>query len=122
MDSNTNTTKPRATTIGLLLSKHIEPRFKSNRYKGTICSQRTAGYEVCTAGESICVTFHTRTMSWNTQRESECNDITRERIATLLTERGYTVERITEQKWEPNGISTFGYYYPGDLRITKAAQ
>lgn len=124
MDNNTNTIK--ASTIGVLLGKNIGKHHRSELYKGRICKNRTEGYEVSTAGDSICISFHMRTDASRSTVSYELAvarlDALRNRIATLLSSRGYSVEFIDDELWEPNQSATFGYYQSGDLRITKEAQ
>ena len=121
---STNTIK--ASTIGLLLGKNIGKQHKSEWYQGRICRNRTEGYEVSTAGNSICISFHVRThipFGTPTHEHAEARlTVLCDRIVALLTERGYNVERIDEQLWEPHPSGTFGYYRPGDLRITREAK
>lgn len=121
---STNTIK--ASTIGLLLGKNIGTKHRSEWYRGTICNNRTEGYEVSTAGNSICISFHVRTTFTFASAPNEAAWARiaelRERIVALLTERGYNVEHIDEQLWEPHPSANFGYYRPGDLRITREAK
>ena len=116
----------KATTIGLLLAKSIGKQHKSEYYKGRICKNRTEGYEVRAAGNSICVSFYFRTGVSYTATNYELAEARlatlQDRIIALLISRGYTVEVIDEQLWEPHSNAAFGYYEPGDLRVTKEAQ
>lgn len=87
--------------------------WRKQRVTGTY----SEGYKVTTSLHAICVTWKKNdwVSAWCEERRVENMKL----IETALIAKGYKVQVVTEKIWEGNGRGTFGYFYEGDLRVTK---
>jgi hypothetical protein len=90
-------------------------------HRGRVCGGMSEGYEVITAGSgAVCVRYNQRTAGLQSfESFLPTRNAKIAAIAELLTAKGYTVELVTEKIWDGNKTATFGYFYAGELRVTK---
>ena len=114
-DSGMNNNNISATSVSrfintLGINKSV---WRNHRVTGTY----SEGYKVTTSLHAICVTWNKN--DWHTSSCEERRIENMKLIETALIAKGYKVQVITEKIWEGNKRGTFGYFYEGDLRVTK---
>jgi hypothetical protein len=87
--------------------------WRKHRVTGTY----SEGYKVSTSGNAICVTW--KKNDWVNEWDEERRIKNMKLIETALIAKGYKVQVVTEKIWDGNKQATFGYFYEGDLRVTK---